>query len=242
MNPMLSFYPESRFGGYTDCDGTVCFYTRVRSLLTPSSVVLDVGCGRAAWQDDPVAVRRELRILKGRCARVIGLDVDEAARANPYLDEFRLLQGARWPVEDAGADLCLCDNVVEHIPEPEAFFAELRRALRPGGHVAIRTPNAWSYVGLATRLIPNRFHARLLKRVQQGRQERDVFPVYHRCNSIRKLRRMLSRHGFEHCVYGYEAEPQYLGFSRLCYFLGVLHQHHAPHLFKLTLFAFARKK
>jgi hypothetical protein len=49
------------------------------------------------------------------------------------------------------------------------------------------------------------------------------------------------QHGFDHCVYGYEAEPYHLGFSRLAYFCGVLHQRLAPGLCKTTLFAFARK-
>lgn len=40
------YYPESRFGGFTDVDGTVAFYTRVQSLVEAGSVVLDVGCGR----------------------------------------------------------------------------------------------------------------------------------------------------------------------------------------------------
>jgi len=55
------FYPESRFGGFSDVDGTVAFYARVQAILTPESVVLDVGCGRGAGlQDDRVEYRRDL--------------------------------------------------------------------------------------------------------------------------------------------------------------------------------------
>ena len=111
-------YPETRFGGFTDVDGTIAFYTRVQSLLTESSIVLDVGGGRGAYADDEVAVRRNLRILRGKVARVIGLDVDPVAHSNPFQDEFRLLTGPRWPVEDDSIDLCLCDSVLEHIEQP----------------------------------------------------------------------------------------------------------------------------
>jgi hypothetical protein len=42
-------------------------------------------------------------------------------------------------------------------------------------------------------------------------------------------------------VYTYEAEPSYLSFSPLAYYLGVLHQRHAPKGVRLALFAFAQK-
>lgn len=239
---MRRFYPESQYGGFTDCDGTLRFFLRVNALLAPSDVVLDVGCGRGAQQDDPVPIRRGLRILKGKCARVIGLDVDEAARGNPNLDDFHLIQGPRWPLADASVDLCLCSSVVEHVEDPEQLFAESARVLRPGGYLCIRTPNALSYTGLLSRLIPGRCHAAVLEKVQPGRESRDVFPTFYRCNTRRRLRKMLTRYGFDHCVYGYEAEPGYLGFCSFCYFLGVLHQKLMPQVFKPTLFAFARKR
>lgn len=241
MGLLEAYYQEARYGGYSDVDGTVCFYQRVNALLAPSSVVLDVGCGRGAYVDDPVPVRRALRILKGRCATVIGLDPDAAAGVNPCVDEFRLLDGAVWPVDDASADLCLCDSVLEHVADPDGFFFQARRVLRLGGYLCLRTTNVLSYVGLAARIIPNRFHATITKRVQAARQEQDVFPVLYRCNTVWRVRRMLHHHGFEHCVYGYEAEPSYLSFSPFCFLLGVLHQRLAPRAFKVAIFGFARR-
>src|SRR5262249_40689121 len=76
MNNKERFYPETRFGGFTGVDGTVAFFSRVNSLLEPSFVVLDVGCGRGEYRDDPVPLRRNLRILKGKVERVVGIDVD----------------------------------------------------------------------------------------------------------------------------------------------------------------------
>lgn len=235
------YYPESRFGGFTYVDGTIAFYTRVRSLLGAQSVALDVGCGRGAYADDPVAVRRELRTLRGRCRRVIGIDVDPVARVNPAVDEVRLIEDGRWPVEDASADLCLCDSVVEHVEDVDAFFSECRRALKDGGVLCIRTPNVLSYFGLMVKLIPRRHHTAVVRKVQDRREAEDVFPTWYRCNTKRKMAQMLRRHGFDGVVSGYEAEPMYLSFSRFLYWLGVLHQRHAPERFRLTLFVFARK-
>lgn len=235
------WYPESRFGGFTDIDGTVAFYGRVNALLTESSVAVDLGCGRGAQSEDSVRFRRELRMLRGKCAKVIGLDVDEAARTNPSLDEFRLIGEGPLPLEDQSADLIVSDSVVEHLTDPDSFFAECSRVLRPGGHLCIRTPNVLSYLGLLSTVVPNRLHARVLGRVQSRRKAEDVFPTVYRCNTLWSMRRQLTRHGFEHGVYTYEAEPSYLSFSGFAYWLGVMHQRHAPGFLKLTLFAFGRK-
>jgi SAM-dependent methyltransferase len=235
------FYPESRFGGYSDIDGTVVFYSRVNSLLTQESVVVDLGCGRGNYRDDQVQFRRAIRVLKGKCRRVIGLDVDLDAKENPFLDEFLQIEGPDLPLPDATADLCVMDSVLEHIEDPEKIFQECRRIIKPGGYLCIRTPNVFSYVCLASLLVPNRMHASVLSRVQKGRMEQDVFPTLYRCNSRRRVERELKRARFDPCVYTYEAEPSYLSFSRLAYYLGVLHQRHAPRAVRLALFAFARR-
>lgn len=244
MDSKTFFYPESRFGGFTDSDAHVVFYTRVHSLLSADSVVLDIGCGRGRAVSDPVPVRRRLRTLKGKCRRVIGIDVDPAASVNPCIDEFRVIapEAPHWPVEDEGVDLAVSISVLEHVSDPELFFAECRRVIKPGGFLCLRTTNLWSYSGLAARLVPNRYHAAVIRRVNaHPRPDQDVFPTLYRCNTVFKLRRTLSRFGFDHCVYGYQSQPSSLAFSRFFYFWGVVHQHLAPNVIKPTLFAFAQK-
>ena len=235
------FYPETRFGGFTHVDGTIAFYTRVNALLKPTDVVLDIGCGRGALADDPVPYRRSLRILKGKAAKVLGIDVDEAGRENPFLDEFREIQGDRWPVEDSSVDLAVSDFVVEHITEPDVFFAEAARVIKPGGHLCLRTPNKHSYFGLASRLIPSRFHASITKKTQEKRQEEDVFPTVYQCNTRRSLYRVLREHGFDSVICSHEAEPGYLSFSWVAYWLGVLYQRMAPSGVRNNLLGFARR-
>jgi SAM-dependent methyltransferase len=236
------FYPESRFGGFTAVDGTVAFYTRVQSILQPHHMLLDFGCGRGAHQEDAVSIRRTLRQFQGRVAKVCGVDVDAEGAGNPFLDEFRLLQPSTpTPYPDATFDVIVADCVVEHLADPAAFFAEMRRLLKPGGHLCIRTSNQWSYIGLAARLVPNRKHAQVLGHVQADRRECDVFPTFYRANSLWSLRRWLRTNGFDHAVYGHDCEPRYLEFSRLAYWMGVLHQRFAPSWLRPALFAFAKK-
>jgi SAM-dependent methyltransferase len=234
------FYPEVKFGGFTDIDGTVAFFSRVNSLLDPSFVVLDLGCGRGACSDDSVLLRKNLRILKGKVAKVIGIDVDESARENQTLDEFRLILSETWPIESNSIDLVVCDNVLEHIENPDQFFLEIGRVLKNGGFLCIRTPNLWSYVALATKLIPNKYHSKITSIVQKSRSHEDVFPTVHRCNSIRRLRSIMKKNMLDCVVYGYEAEPSYLSFSRVAYFIGVIHQRFAPGFLKPAIFAFGQ--
>jgi SAM-dependent methyltransferase len=242
MSFQSDFYPESRFGGFTNIDGTIAFYTRVNALLTPASIVLDVGCGRGMYRSDPVKSRRDLRILRGKVGKVIGIDVSPAGKDNPCLDEFRQIEGEHWPIEDGSIDLVICDNVLEHLEKPETFFIESNRVLRKGGVISLRTANSWNYIALISRLIPNKFHSKVTSFVQAGRKEEDVFPTYYRCNSVKKISSMLKIHGFtQQAVYGYEAEPSYLSFSRLAYWLGVVHQKIAPNRLRATVIAFGRK-
>ena len=133
MDHKSIYYPESKFGGFTDIDGTIAFYIRVNSLINHSSVVLDVGCSRGTYAKDPISVRRELRIFKGKCKKVIGIDVDEIANDNPFIDEFNLIQSSHWPLQDDSVDVCICDSVLEHVENPDLFFSECQRVIKRGG-------------------------------------------------------------------------------------------------------------
>jgi SAM-dependent methyltransferase len=235
-----TFYPESRFGGFTDIDDTIVFYTRVNSLIQPSSVVLDVGCGRGAFADDPIPLRKNLQVFKGKCKKVIGIDIDERAQSNPFIDEFYLIEKNHWPLENGSVDICICNYVLEHVQHPELFFSECRRVIRQGGYLCIKTPNVLSYFGMFSRLIPNRYHASLLTKIKNKKEE-DVFPAFYQCNTKRKIKRLLAKYGFDAVVYGYEPEPAYLSFSKIFYYWGVIHQRFAPDAFKIALFAFGKK-
>jgi SAM-dependent methyltransferase len=237
------FYPESRFGGFADVDGTILFLNRVNELYDPSFVLLDVGCGRGVSAlTETSRLKRWLLSRKGKVARTIGIDVDERARDNPEIDEFRPIVGDVWPVESDSVDMLVCDYVLEHIEDPEAFFREAGRVMKKGGYVCFRTVNRWCYIAVASRLIPNRLHAKVLAKAQEDREEQDVFETRYRVNTPQALRKRLEAAGFDAAVYTHEAEPMYLEFSKIAYFLGVLHQRYAPRFLKPSLLAFGRKR
>ena len=240
MQLIKKHYPESNYGGYTDIDGTVVFYTRVNAIITSADTLLDLGCGRGEYKEDDVEFRRNLRIFKGKVSKVIGLDVDPEAQKNPYIDDFLLLESNAWPLADESVDVIVSDWVLEHVEDPDTYFSEARRVLKNNGRLCIRTTNKWTYFAIAARLIPNRLHSKVTAFVQGTRKEEDVFPTIYKCNTKRSVKKKMTEFGFDSVVYNFESEPRYLSFSRILYFIGVLHQKFAPQFLKPSIYAFGR--
>jgi SAM-dependent methyltransferase len=92
----------------------------------------------------------------------IGLDYDAAA-----LSEVRLRQrtarlvradATRLPLGAASIDLVVSFETIEHVPDAEALVREIRRVLKPGGHLMLSTPNR--DFGPPSRHANNPFHIR----------------------------------------------------------------------------------
>lgn len=47
---------------------------------------------------------------------------------------------ARWPFADAVVGYCYASHVLEHLPDPKAFFREAWRVLQPHGSMLLRLP------------------------------------------------------------------------------------------------------
>jgi len=186
-------------------DSAHVFLTTAQALAARAQLIAEVGCGRGAMvREQPAGAWQDLR---GAGRRVIGLDVDDAGKQNPVIDEFRLVEDGHWPLQDASVDLAVSDFVLEHVTDPAAFVSELSRVLRPGGVFLARTINRRSLLSLAARLVPNRSHARIIDTVQPGRADMDVFPTAYRMNTRRALAALLdddfewaaaSRTGLDH--------------------------------------------
>jgi len=204
-------FPEIGAGGYTRADGSVEFYSRVRSLLEPRMKVLDFGAGRAHWfEDDKCAYRRSVRQIRGKVAEVVACDVDEAVMKNRAVDRAVLIEAEdQLPFPDRYFDLIVADYVFEHVRDSHLVSRELTRVLATGGWICARTPNAYGYATLMSRLIANRFHVRLLGLAQPSRKAVDIFPTVYRLNTLRAVRRHFDAASFDNFTYRYDAEPAY---------------------------------
>lgn len=235
-------FPEVCAGGYTHIDGTVEFYSRVNALINDKTVVLDYGAGRGAWQDELSGHRLNLRNIKGKALRYIGCDVDEAVLENDSLDEAFVMQGDSVEgLGDESVDLVISDFTFEHISDPLKVSSELHRILRPGGWICARTPNKWSLISMATRLIKNKHHVRVLGKVQPNRLEHDIFPTKFSLNTMKSVEKYFPSHKYYSCSYYYEPEPSYYMNNYIVLMLFYLWGRIVPRFLKTNVMIFVRK-
>lgn len=106
--------------------------------LAPTSRVLDAACGAAPG----------LRFFHRRGIAAVGVDVAPAAlaaarRVLPSSALVRADLDAAWPFADATFELIVLREAIEHVRDGGAVLAECHRLLRPGGCIALTTPNRW---------------------------------------------------------------------------------------------------
>ncbi|MEW6756388.1 MAG: metalloregulator ArsR/SmtB family transcription factor [Candidatus Latescibacterota bacterium] len=113
------------------------FYRQVALSLMPEhcQTVLDLGTGSGLLL--PGLLERAQRAIAVDSSRTMldlarGTAGSLAARC-----DFRLGDLAHLPVADAEADAVMACMVLHHLSGPAEALAEARRALRPGGHIAI---------------------------------------------------------------------------------------------------------
>jgi SAM-dependent methyltransferase len=92
--------------------------------------VLDVGCGSKPYES------------LFRASEYVGLEIDSPAnrthkRADVYYD------GISFPFDASTYDCVVCNQVLEHVFNPEHFLNEVGRILRPGGLLLLSVPFAW---------------------------------------------------------------------------------------------------
>ena len=125
------------------------------TLLSHGKVVLDLGCNTGYGT----------RMIAKRCEAITGVDVSpraiEEARAKFGAENitYQVVEGGRLPFEDASFDVVVNFQVLEHVEDPGAFLADIKRVLGPGGTGIFTTPNA--RIRLDPGMKPwNRFHVR----------------------------------------------------------------------------------
>jgi SAM-dependent methyltransferase len=194
----------------------------IERRIRPTSVILDIGCGRNA----PM-----LRKLTDRVAAGYGID----PVAQPKETRPGVLRGAAEaiPLPNASVDVAYSRSVLEHLENPLKALREIRRVLRPSGSFVALTPNLWDYGTVAARIVPNRYHPAIVKRIE-GRTEEDTFPAFYRANSAGSLRMLAAQsHLRVESIEYLNQYPTYLRFSRLAFLAGVAYERVTSHFDRL---------
>ncbi len=109
------------------------------AVLQPGERVLDVATGTGA-------VARVAAARTGPGGHVTGVDMSEPmlaiARNKPddpgaALIEYFEAPADSLPVPDGAFDVALCQQGLQYFPDPRAALREMRRALKPGGRLAL---------------------------------------------------------------------------------------------------------
>ena len=112
--------------------------------------ILDVGCGRGDLAP----------LVRYRFGTYIGADV---FRYGGFPIDAELvtvdLDTGRVPKPDGFADAVVAVETIEHLENPRAFVRELTRLAKPGGWIAVTTPNQLSLLSKLTLVMRNEFNA-----------------------------------------------------------------------------------
>jgi SAM-dependent methyltransferase len=180
----------------------------VRRHIHPDATVLDLGCGAGGVME---LFSREVAFSAGVDPHLPSL---RASRDRSTRHAQAVADGL--PFSDATFDLIVCSWVLEHVREPRRVFAEVRRALKPGGHFVFLTPNADNYITRLNRLAPRLAQARLVKALY-GREKDDTFEVAYRANTPEALHTLAAGVGLTVASLTLVHDPTYLAFNDLAF-------------------------
>ena len=114
-------------------------------LAAPASLI-DVGCGEGVLTAD---------LARGVAGPVLGVDLDDprlvarwTVNSEPNL-RYRAADAAALPAADGEFDAASAIEVLEHLPEPDAALAEMRRAARRWLVVSVPREPLWRAANVA---------------------------------------------------------------------------------------------
>ncbi|MGO8917835.1 MAG: class I SAM-dependent methyltransferase [Stellaceae bacterium] len=237
-------FPELAVAGFTRLDGAMNFYGFVNALLRPDMIVVDFGAGRGGLLEYGEApYRTSYSTIRGKVAKVVGIDVDPIVKQNPLIDEAVVIEaGGTIPLEDSSVDLIVSVSTFEHITQPESVIKEFLRILKPGGWVCASTPNRNGYIALGARLVPNKLHKRVLRWMQPQRPSIDVFPTAYKLNTRASIKSHFSSDDWNVIVFPWNNEPCYMEDNELAVRLLSFVGKYAPNYFQMHWHIFIRKR
>ncbi|MCX7682822.1 MAG: class I SAM-dependent methyltransferase [Anaerolineae bacterium] len=200
------------------CTATHVYQELVAAHLTPTTCVLDLGCGRGGV----------LERLHPHAGFVAGLDADLVSLREHRAHGLALVCGLaeRLPYSDGVFDLVCSSWVLEHLPDPLSAFHEIARVLRPGGWFVFLTPNRCHPLLILNRLL-RPLQRQLVSRIY-ARSGSDTFPALYRANTFAQIERLAQEAGLRRVSLYMIGDPTYLAFSEPLFRLACLLERITP--------------
>jgi ubiquinone/menaquinone biosynthesis C-methylase UbiE len=179
-----------------------------------NATLLDAGCGRTT---------SVLRRFLSKAGRLIGVELVDFTDVPDGIETYKT-NLAHLPLPDACVDVIMSRTVFEHLTDPDAVYRELARVLKSGGRIIFLTANLWDYGTMVARMVPNRFHAKIVRTVE-GRAEEDTSPTAYRTNTRSDVNRLSAAVGMRVTRSEYLSQyPNYMMFNGLAFILGMCHE------------------
>lgn len=86
--------------------------------------ILDSGCGSMPY--------KKMILSNQKVQSYVGLDIEAGLNYEDVKPDF-LWDGSIMPFEDECFDVVISTEVLEHVPNPDAYLIEVKRVLKPGG-------------------------------------------------------------------------------------------------------------
>lgn len=90
--------------------------------------LLDLGCGPRPYFD----------LYSTYFSKTIGADLADSPFPKKGIDIY--CPATKVPLPDNSIDVILCTEVLHDLPEPDEFFNEIKRLLKPGGYLFLTSP------------------------------------------------------------------------------------------------------
>jgi 2-polyprenyl-3-methyl-5-hydroxy-6-metoxy-1,4-benzoquinol methylase len=147
-----------------------------------ASVLLEVGCGEGAFGGNLKAMRYEA----GTPVEVWGVEIDETAAGKAAAVLDRVLRGDVAVVLSdlpmGHFDCVVLNDVIEHVPDPEALLRSLRPLLKTGGCLVASIPNVRYFFNVVDLAVHGRWDY-----TEEGILDRTHLRFFTRSSMIRLL-------------------------------------------------------
>ena len=112
----------------------------------------------------------EIKVLEARCGArspikfevehyIVGIDISsKQIERNKVIKEGIIGDIQTYPLKHSEYDVIICQDVLEHLPNPDLVLENFKNAIKPKGLIVIGIPNVLSLKGLITKYTPTIFH------------------------------------------------------------------------------------